>query len=693
LSEYNGYLKIKTKLDNKEIDKDVAELENKINKLHMDNEIKNQESSSLQAEINNYEQLAQKAEEYRQQIKRLKADRQNMLGNNPSLAVSSSPEYAKLNSQLDVTKQKYAQITNEVDKQASKIDKVYIKLAKIKAKQSENNAKISEYKRKIESINTSHIQNSLNSVGANIQKQIGSIGKMALAVIGVRTAWGLVRSAISMVSQYNSQVSADFEYMRYCIASLLAPAVQGLIKLLYTVLSYVNAIANAWFGINLFGNASVKNFKKMQSSAGSTAKSAKEIKKSLQGFDEMNILQDNSDSSSGGGGGASTPSMDLSGIQGEVPKWMKWIIDNKDLLLSIIAGILAGIIALKLGLGGIKALGIGILVAGVVYAIQALIAYLKDPSWMNFGKIVSGIGVALLGLGLIIGNLPLAVTGAVVAILGIVIANWEKIKAFLQGCIDWLTGKSEWIHSKFGDFIGSLYDGFVNILQGALAYLDTVFTSIKGIFDGLIKFIKGVFTGDWKLAFEGLKDIVFNIFNIVWARIKMAINTITNLITATLNALISIFSKVGQTIINLFNNIATKVPETISSKFKSVINAVLSAVQAILNTPIKAINGLIGAVNQLPGVNIGKLNTFSFPRLAKGGVITQPTQAIIGEAGKEAVVPLENNLEWLDILADKLANKIGAGGGSYIINMDSRAIQRGIAKRQNELAFATNGGK
>lgn len=697
MSEYNGYLKIKTKLDNKEIDKDVAELENKINKLHMDNEIKNQESSSLQAEINNYEQLAQKAEEYRQQIKRLKADRQNMLGNNPSLAVSSSPEYAKLNSQLDVAKQKYAQITNEVDKQASKIDKVYTKLAKIKAKQSENNAKISEYKRKIESINTSHIQNSLNSVGQSIQKQIGSIGKMALAVIGVRTAWGLVRSAISMVSQYNSQVSADFEYMRYCIASLLAPAVQGLIKLLYTVLSYVNAIANAWFGINLFGNASVKNFKKMQSSAGSTAKSAKEIKKSLQGFDEMNILQDNSDSSSGGGGGVSTPSMDLSGIQGEVPKWLKWIIDNKDLLLSVIAGILAGIIALKLGLGGIKALGIGILVAGVVYAIQALIAYLKDPSWENFGKIIQGIGVAIIGLGIIIGlatgSWVVAIVGAIVLIVGTIIKYWDQIKAFLQSGIDWLTGKSEWIHTMFGDVIGSIYDSIVNILQGALNYIDTVFTSIKGIFDGLIKFIKGVFTGDWKLAFEGLKDIVFNIFNIVWARIKMTINTITNLITATLNALISIFNKVGQTIINLFNNIATKVPETISSKFKSVINAVLSAVQAILNTPIKAINGLIGAVNQLPGVNIGKLNTFSFPRLAKGGVITQPTQAIIGEAGKEAVVPLENNLEWLDILADKLANKIGAGGGSYIINMDSRAIQRGIAKRQNELAFATNGGK
>lgn len=94
---------------------------------------------------------------------------------------------------------------------------------------------------------------------------------------------------------------------------------------------------------------------------------------------------------------------------------------------------------------------------------------------------------------------------------------------------------------------------------------------------------------------------------------------------------------------------------------------------------------------QYPGINLKRLNTFSLPRLAKGGVISQPTQAIIGEAGKEAVVPLENNLEWLDILADKLSSKIGNNGGSYIIQMDSRTIQRGIAKRQQELAFATNG--
>lgn len=78
--------------------------------------------------------------------------------------------------------------------------------------------------------------------------------------------------------------------------------------------------------------------------------------------------------------------------------------------------------------------------------------------------------------------------------------------------------------------------------------------------------------------------------------------------------------------------------------------------------------------------------------MARGGVINQPTQAIIGEAGKEAVVPLENNMEWLDLLANKLASKINSsGGGYYIINLDGRTIQRGIARKQQELAFAKNG--
>ena len=666
MRELDGYLKIKTKLDNSGIDKDITELENKIKKAQTDNLGLDKEATELQEEINQYEKLCNEADEYKEKIKQLEAERKTLtLG---GLSSTNVPQYNSLTTNIDSMKQKYVQATLEIDKQASKIDKVYTKLNKIKAKQTENNAKVQEFKDKIESIKINKVQNQINNIGKGIQGQISKIGKMAFAIIGIRTAWNAVRSAISIVSQYNSQVSADLEYMRYCIANALVPIVQSLIKLLYTALSYINAISTAWFGINLFSNSSAKNFQKMKNNASGTAKSAKEIQKSLQGFDEMNILQDNS-SSTGGSTGVSAPSMDLSNMQGETPTWLKWIIENKDLILSVIAGVTAGLLAWKLGLGGIKALGIGVMVAGLVLAIQGVIAYLNDPTFNNFGKVIQGIGIAILGLAIIIGNLPLAVIAAVVIIWGIIVKYWEQIKAFFQSGIDWLKGKSDWIRQMFGDVVGDIYDNFVGALQDILNWLDSTMQGIKANFSEIISFIKNVFSGNWQGAWQNIK----NIFSNIWESMKNTVKTI--------------FGLIGKMAINIGKTVGA----TISGAFKAVVNGVLWAIENILNTPIRTVNRLIGVINKVPGINLGYLNTFNLPRLAKGGVISQPTQAIIGEAGREAVVPLENNMEWLDILADKLASKIGTSGGSYIINLDGRTIQRGQAKRRQELAFATNG--
>ena len=120
------------------------------------------------------------------------------------------------------------------------------------------------------------------------------------------------------------------------------------------------------------------------------------------------------------------------------------------------------------------------------------------------------------------------------------------------------------------------------------------------------------------------------------------------------------------------------------------LGAILATPLANLLSPVGAIILCVGIVIMLAVFTFG-INISQIPLLAKGGVISQPTQAIIGEAGREAVVPLENNMEWLDILADRLSKKIGNSGGSYIIQMDGRTIQRGIARKQQELAFSTNG--
>ena len=662
----DGYLKIKTKIDNKDVDKGVAELENKIKKLQTDNSELSKEENGLQKEIDNYEKLTQKADEYQQKIKELKSEKDAMFTANPSLAVTyDTPEYANIKSQIEAIKQKYAEATSEIDKQAPKIDKVYEKLSKVKAKQAENNAKISQFKQKIDQININRIQGDLNSVGKSIQSQISKIGKMALAVFGIRTAFNAVRMAVSTLSQYYPDISANINYIRYALASMLLPVIQKLISLAYTLLSYINAITSAWFGINLFSNASVKNFQKMQGSAGGTAKSVKEIKKSLQGFDEMNVLQDNSNSSSGGvGGGAIAPIVDLSGMQAEIPAWLKWIMENKDLIVGIIETITFSLIAMKMfGLDPITSLGIGITIKGILDTVKAIVDFIKDPTWENFIRILEGISEAAIGICIIIGMLtgnwiPLIISSIAFIVIEI-IKHWDEIKDILGAVGQWIYDNIlmpvlnfiiaviETILNTillFATIIGGIFTTLIGILcapfQTLWDVVESVFNGAVNIAKGILKIFKGVFTGDMKTVFKGFQQMFKGVFESLWGIVKAPLN----LIIRGINSLIK-----GA------NKIQFDVP-----------------------------NWVPGIGGQRWGFNIPQI-----PLLARGTIVSKPTQAIIGEAGAEAVVPLENNLEWLDILADKLADKLNTNGVNNIY-LDSRLIQRQIAKRNQQLAFTTN---
>ena len=96
----------------------------------------------------------------------------------------------------------------------------------------------------------------------------------------------------------------------------------------------------------------------------------------------------------------------------------------------------------------------------------------------------------------------------------------------------------------------------------------------------------------------------------------------------------------------------------------------------------------ISVINKIPGVNIKKLSKLSVPKLAKGGIIDSATLAVVGESGKEAVVPLENNLEWLDKLADRLAARTG-GSTPVVLNVDGKTFAQTAINTMNELTRQT----
>ena len=75
-------------------------------------------------------------------------------------------------------------------------------------------------------------------------------------------------------------------------------------------------------------------------------------------------------------------------------------------------------------------------------------------------------------------------------------------------------------------------------------------------------------------------------------------------------------------------------------------------------------------------------------KMATGGVVRQATAAIIGEDGAEAVVPLEKNTGWIDMLAEKLGGKAGGVTVNQTNNYASAHSRYEIFKSQQNVERA-----
>ena len=625
----DGEITIGTNLSTDKFDKQIAQLEKKMKK---EEDKKLVIETKLGSQESDLEQAIKKTDELADAYQRLKKVQDTLASGNATPA-----QFAEFQD-LQATYGSLEQLGANFDKALSKQDALEQKVAQTRYRYDEINASVSEYQQKIAGIQlqkqvseVERLKEGFKSVGNSIQNSIGKVARLALGIFGLRSAYMAVRRASSELATYDKQYAANIEYIRFALTQMIAPVLRYIVSLVATILGYINAILNAWFGINLFGKASAKDFQKMKVGASGAAKAVKEIKKQLAGFDEINMLSDQSDSGGGGGGGAggAMPNFDLSALNGDIPKWLQWIIDNKDLILAVMAGIAAGLLAWKLGLDAIKALGIGVLIAGIVFTIQALLAYLQDPSWKNFGKIIQGIGVAIVGVGIIIGSVPTIVIGAIVLIVGTIIKYWNEIQAFLQKGINWLKDRADWIRNNLGDTIGNIYDLFVKNLQLILDWFDNTFRNLKNILDGFIQFIKGVFTGNWRMAWEGIKNIVgavwdwikntikttfqliVNIadqaintvkgfFNLMWTGIKAGASAAWNFIQSIFGGIASWFGGVINSVINMFRDFGARAGEVIGGAFRAAVNGVLRAIENILNSPIRAINGLISVINAVP---------------------------------------------------------------------------------------------
>ena len=261
------------------------------------------------------------------------------------------------------------------------------------------------------------------------------------------------------------------------------------------------------------------------------------------------------------------------------------------------------------------------------------------------------------------------------AITGFFSAAWDAIKAVWDVVLNYYKTLWNGIKAVFSVVKAVLLGFFKEAWTAIKAVWDGVVAYYQGIWDGIkavFSVVSSVLTEFFSAAWNGIKDIwdaVSGYFSGIWESVKSVFSDVESwfqsIFSAAWTAVQGVFSNFGSffsglwdTIKSTFSNLGSSLSDAIGGAVKSGLNGVLSMIENTINNGIGLINGAIGLINALPGVNVGTIGELSLPRLAKGGIVNAATTAVIGEDGKEAVVPLENNTKWLDIVADKLADRL-----------------------------------
>lgn len=394
-------------------------------------------------------------------------------------------------------------------------------------------------------------------------------------------------------------------------------------------------------------------------------------------------------------------------VQGYSDAWANGIDwGNLALMMAGIAGIVGGL-ALKFGA---VAAGIGLIVGGLALVIVGI----KDAvqNGLNFQNVTT----ILVGLAAIVGGLALAF-GPLAAAIGLAVAG---VVALVTGIVSLVTNG----YSMEAVILVAV--GAIGILIGVVWALNSALLAnpITWVVVAIMALV-AAFVVLWNEC-----DAFRNFWINLWEGIKVAFHAIVEWFKTTTTKMGNFFKELGnkikETVTNIKNRF-TEMKDGVTSKVNSLFTAVTGKFDALKTGITTKINAARDAVKnavekikgffkfewslpkpKLPHFSVsggeapwgfggkGSLPKISISWYARGGVFDSPTLfgfgngsiGGLGENGAEAVVPLENNLGWLDKLADMLTERMG-GSGPIIMEVDGKTFAQISVDSINSLTKQT----
>lgn len=570
-----------------------------------------------------------------------------------------------------------------------------------------------------------------DSLNSSLKKGIKTIGRMAFAVLGVRGAYSLVRRAVNACLQGNEELNNKMTAIWSALGTMMEPVVTSVINSIYKILAYINYFVKAITGIDFVAKANAKAIAKQAAATDKLTRSTREANKALASFDEMSVLQDNGSTQTPGIDAATT--LDLPELTDEEKERLDGIVEIFNKVRDAIEEVkikcseLSGwwnnldedvqILIITLGIAGL----VGTLIVGdfsVLFAFLAVIGVIIAFNLLLTGETGDAVDAFIILLGvaglvgiLIGGTAGWTVAGAITAVAMILtgfnlLLNGETTEAIL-GVILLLGGAGlagYLISGVKGMAVGIAIASVMTILNG---FNDLLNGNTTDALKGVIKILTGA--AGLVVAFGILIDVITG-----GSGVEGALLALQNPLFLCLAG----FAVLAAGILYLSQNWG----KMSGAEKATTILAALAAAAAAAAIAIAIFHtawtvGVAAATIAAGLVMLGL--TFAFtsddaselvtsgkdmastfynssdftgnplPKLAVGGIVNRPGRgvpAIIGEAGAEAVLPLENNTEWMDILAEKIGGNV-----TIPIYMDGKKIATYVVDIQKKKAFAMNG--
>ena len=569
---------------------------------------------------------------------------------------------------IDVSEQaeRVRMLQSEFNKTASSIDKLNEKLNKTGDKISDAKTQAVELTQQIEGRAKGAGLRNATEAAADSMKVFGqrlkSVVRSALVFTVITQALTKVRDWVKNVVMVNSEARESIAQLKGALltlaqplVSVIVPAFTLLVKVITAVVSQITRLVALISGKSVKATAnSAKALNKETSALKGTGSAAKKAASQLAAFDEINQISTDTANDAGGGASADAITPDFSYMD-DISDRLKKIADA---VMLIAAGLALWKISSSLPgeLGTIlqKLGGILIAVGGLILLWDGLSdAWNNGVNWKNLLEMLAGTAALAGGLAIAFGKVG--------AGIGLVVAGAAMIITAFKDICDNGANLQNTLLLIFGILATGIGFTFLtkSVLPLAIAGIAAILVAMmkltgnleefaknlkENILGGIVQFIKGVFTGDLEMAFEGVKKVA-----------------------------------------------------------KGIVNGILIIVESFINNIIRGLNWLITKINSIslkvpdwvPGVggkgwspHIGQMSSITLPRLATGAVIPPNKEflAVLGDqkSGTNIETPLAT---MVDAFKQAMAES-GGGTTTVVIQLDGKEIARSTVKNINNMTRA-----